>query len=215
MAHWSSNGTRGNGWFMSTNTQGGNNGWVVKPVVRDLAIVGQQPWGDGISIGGVISFAQVKDVTIHGGFFRSIGGLAMGSSYPIEVTGCVLDNAFDAAYQGDSQIINRLEFTSNQMGTAGLRLRGCELKSSNLYFGGQQTFNGFRPPGGAIAHLVRLHAGQYAGTYGLTFSFDGKDPAIPTRAGRGGQPLCPDGRDLARLQVREPVALRPGGDRPA
>ena len=182
MVHWKSNGTTGNGWFMSTNTQGGYNGWVYNPVVRDLTIVGQQPWGDGISIGGVINFAQVKDVSIEGGFFRSIGALAMGSSYPIEVTGCRLDNAFDAAYHGDSQIINRLEFTSNQMGTAGLRLRGCELKATNLYFGGQQTFNGFRPPGGAISDLVYLHAGQYGATYCLTFSYDGEDASVPTHS---------------------------------
>ena len=182
LVHWTSNGTRGNGWFMSTNTQGGYNGWVVNPVVRDLTVVGQQPWGDGISIGGVINLAQVKDVSVEGGFFRSVGSLAMGSSYPIEVTGCRLDNAFDAAYQGDSQIINRLEFTSNQMGTVGLRLRGCELKSSNIYFGGQQTFNGYRPPGGAISDLVYLHAGQYGATYCLTFSFDGEDPSVPTHS---------------------------------
>lgn len=182
MVHWRGNGVTGNGWLMSTNSHVGTNAWCYNPVVKGLTIVGQQPWGDGISLGAVGGLVEVKDVTVEGGFFRSIGGMGMGSSYPIEVTACRLDGAFDAAYFGDSQLINKLDFTANQMGTTGLRLRGCETKQTNMYFGGLSTFAGLRPPGPAIRHLVRLHSGGYAGTYdGITFSYDGEDGNVATQ----------------------------------
>jgi hypothetical protein len=187
MVHWKGRTAKGgspvgNGWFMSTNSHNSVNAWTYNNVVKDLTVSGQQPWGDGISLGAVGGLCEVKHVAVEGGFFRSLGGMGMGSSYPIEVTGCRLDGAFDAAYEGESQILNRLDFTANQMGTTGLRIRGSQIKSSNMYLGGQSTFSSRRPVGiPAITNLGRVHAGNYASTYSLTFDYDGEDGNVATQ----------------------------------